>query len=480
MKLKELFEGVNEVEALAWSVFRRLEALEFPVRDPLSENTDLSYEDLFGLLSVGLDTVRGLCSAEEKDVRDLTATRSGSMGSHVGKIKAAFNELMSELDAADVPSSLAKSGNSWGLVGRQSGELVKTVSLNKAINEISENLDSLQVDLSVVMPSVDGLGAVDFQKRAKALSVQQAELYKILAVARDHRDVIEDIYNRSNDFMADIAARDSELEDLMRGMAVYSSKAEESLKVATVSSEKAAEIIAASAKLKASVESFQLDFDGFDRALLGRLDGFEKFKELQAQSQNEMSRRQTEIAEIVEQAGFMISVATTAGLASGLEDTRKRYERRMFFSSIAFVLSIILLVLSALPLVFQLLPGLFEGWGAPDDSGSGFSITQTLGKLIIIAPATWLTAFFSKAYADSLHMEREYAHKAALAMSVDGFKRQAPNYQEEITAEVFREVLSHPSKGEKVEHVSHPLYDALSKTVDAILRKDKGPSDPKE
>ena len=90
-----------------------------------------------------------------------------------------------------------------------------------------------------------------------------------------------------------------------------------------------------------------------------------------------------------------------------------------------------------------------------------------------MVPATWLTAFYTKAFADSFHLEREYAHKAALAMSVDGFKRQAPQYQEEITAEVFLEIRANPAKGQPVDAASHPLYDILSKVVSRALEKGK-------
>ena len=97
-----------------------------------------------------------------------------------------------------------------------------------------------------------------------------------------------------------------------------------------------------------------------------------------------------------------------------------------------------------------------------------------LGKVLLMVPATWLTGFFTKSFAESFHLEREYAHKAALAMSVDGFKRQAPKYEEEITAEVFMEIRNNPARGKDVEPAAHPLYDVLAKVVGKVVeRKDK-------
>jgi hypothetical protein len=71
------------------------------------------------------------------------------------------------------------------------------------------------------------------------------------------------------------------------------------------------------------------------------------------------------------------------------------------------------------------------------------------------------------------HLEREYAHKAALAMSVDGFKRQAPKYEEEITAEVFMEIRTNPANRAGPEPAAHPLYDVLSKVVSKVIKKEE-------
>jgi hypothetical protein len=99
------------------------------------------------------------------------------------------------------------------------------------------------------------------------------------------------------------------------------------------------------------------------------------------------------------------------------------------------------------------------------------SLYAVLGKVMLLLPATWLTAFFTKTYAHLFQLEREYAHKAALAGSVHGFKLQAKKYEEEITAEVFMEIRMNPAHGPAVDAASHPLYDVLAKVVNKGLNK---------
>lgn len=152
-----------------------------------------------------------------------------------------------------------------------------------------------------------------------------------------------------------------------------------------------------------------------------------------------------------------------------MEDTRVRYEVRMTGARQGFYIAVVLLVISAAPLVIHLVPGLFGAWSVGPAQDKDGGLYGFIGRIFLLLPATWLTAFFAKSYASFFDLEREYAHKAALAMSVDGFKRQAPKYEEEITAEVFLEIRNNPGDGNATLPASHPLYDVLAKVVAKVV-----------
>lgn len=227
----------------------------------------------------------------------------------------------------------------------------------------------------------------------------------------------------------------------------------------------------AASALDAMVESYKGKFDAFQGELDARNASFSNFEEQAKQAKEKSAARENEIDRLTTQADAMISGSTTAGLAKSLEETRERYEKRMESARTGFVASVLLLGLSALPLAAHLLPGLFGSIFPVANETAHNTWYGVLGKVLLMIPATWLTGFFTKSFADSFHLEREYAHKAALAMSVDGFKRQAPKYEEEITAEVFLEIRTNPAKGANVEPAAHPLYDVLSKAVNKVLQK---------
>jgi hypothetical protein len=211
----------------------------------------------------------------------------------------------------------------------------------------------------------------------------------------------------------------------------------------------------------------------FEKQLDERNSSFAKFEENTKLAFDMNATRDAEIERLTKLSDAMITGATTAGLSKSLEDTRLRYEKRMNSAKTGFQWSVVLLIVSAFPLAANLLPGLFGSWIPTFDAKADGSPYAVLGKVVLLLPASWLTAFFTKSYADFFHLEREYAHKAALAMSVDGFKRQAENYQQEITAEVFMEIRSNPATRQGPDPVSHPLYDILSKTVSKVLEHKK-------
>lgn len=226
-------------------------------------------------------------------------------------------------------------------------------------------------------------------------------------------------------------------------------------------------------KLDALVSGYQSKFEAFQVELDGRNNEFSQFQSDARTAKEANATREGEIDRLTTLADAMISGATTAGLGKSLEDARKRYEDRMNSARTGFQWSIFLLVLSAIPLAAHLLPGLFGDWFPKVSETVHENWYGVLGKVLLMVPATWLTGFYTKTYADFFHLEREYAHKAALAGAVDGFKRQAPQYEEEITAEVFLEIRNNPAKGQVVEPAAHPLYDVLSKVVGKVLDKKK-------
>jgi hypothetical protein len=95
---------------------------------------------------------------------------------------------------------------------------------------------------------------------------------------------------------------------------------------------------------------------------------------------------------------------------------------------------------------------------------------------MLVIPATWASAFFASNYAELFHLSREYAHKAALAKSVDGFKREAPNYEQEIVGSVFMEIQDNPGsrRASPPATPQNPITEKFLKRVMEAIKFAKG------
>ena len=205
--------------------------------------------------------------------------------------------------------------------------------------------------------------------------------------------------------------------------------------------------------------------------MTARLKQFSEFESSVKEALRLSEEREGKIDELISKSDTMIRGATTAGLSSSLDETKSTYESRLQTTQKYFLISVLLLLVSSLPIAAQLVPGpwqqyfLNSGSSAQSDSALWLS---TLGKLMLVLPATWATAFFAKNYSELFHLSREYAHKAALAKAIDGFKREAPEYSQEIVGSVFMEIQENPGR-RKAPAPATPENPITKKFLEKVL-----------
>jgi len=199
--------------------------------------------------------------------------------------------------------------------------------------------------------------------------------------------------------------------------------------------------------LQQRVTGFASQFEAFDSQMKARLQQFGDFEASTKEALRLNGEQEQKITELIDKADTMIRGATTAGLSKSLEDAKNLYEGRLAETQKYFLWSVGFLMVSTLPIAAQLVPGPWQQYFLPAVNAAVTTSAPWLaaiGKLILLIPGTWATAFFASNYAELFHLSREYAHKAALAKAIDGFKREAPAYKEEIVSSVFMEIQDNP------------------------------------
>lgn len=372
----------------------------------------------------------------------------------------------------------------WGL--EDGGSRYAEVNLNGVFQSLPAQVAALMAAIGTVVPLCN-LGSIgDLAARSDAFSKLLSDIQPLYTKAKSQA-------NRSEVAARKTEEKVTEVETLAKQADADLARLRELLKEANADhgqvTEQAArieQITITAESLFQTVTQYQAKFDGFKTAMDERLEDLADFEKRSRDADKRNLDYEKTIKDLIAQSEDMLKGSTTVGLATSMEAARVRYEERMNSTRVGFYLSVAFLLASALPLAIHLVPGLTEllpWFGGLDgkpvptlDAAADGSPYAVLGKVMLLLPATWLTAFFTKTYAHLFQLEREYAHKAALAGSVHGFKLQAPTYQEEITAEVFMEIRMNPAHGPAVDAASHPLYDVLAKVVNKGLDKMGGGS----
>lgn len=367
----------------------------------------------------------------------------------------------------------------WGLEDK--GSRYAEVNLNGVFQSLPAPVSALMAALGTVVPlcSLDSVG--DLAARSDAFSKLLSDIQPLYSKAKSHANRSEVAEKKAEEKVAEIEALAQQADaDLARLRELLKGANSDHGQV-TEQTARIQQITNTAESLSQAVTQYQAKFDDFKAAMDERLEDLSNFEKRSRDAYKRNQDYEERTKELIAQSEDMLKGSTTVGLAKSMEDARVRYEKRMNSTRVGFYLSVVFLLISAWPLAIHLIPGLVEllQWFSGQDGkpmptlnaaadGSPYAV---LGKIMLLLPATWLTAFFTKTYAHLFQLEREYAHKAALAGSVHGFKLQAKKYEEEITAEVFMEIRMNPAHGPTVDAASHPLYDVLAKVVNKGLNK---------
>lgn len=367
----------------------------------------------------------------------------------------------------------------WGL--EDGGSRYAEVNLNGVFQSLPAPLAALMTSIGTVVPLCNLSSIGDLASRSEAFSKLLSDIQSFYNKAKSQANRAEVAAKKTEEKVTEVATLAKQADADLARLRELLKEANTDHGQVTEQTARIQQITTTAESLSLTVTQYQAKFDSFKSAMDERLEDLADFEKRSSDADKRNLEYEKTIKDLIAQSEEMLKGSTTVGLATSMETARARYEERMNSTRVGFYLSVAFLLASALPLAIHLIPGLTDllPWlGGQDgkrvptlDAAADGSPYAVLGKVMLLLPATWLTAFFTKTYAQLFQLEREYAHKAALAGSVHGFKLQAPTYQEEITAEVFMEIRMNPAHGPAVDAASHPLYDVLAKVVNKGLDK---------
>lgn len=232
--------------------------------------------------------------------------------------------------------------------------------------------------------------------------------------------------------------------------------------------------------LEDEVTEYKETFEAFDRQLKERNSNFEEGKQKQQELFDKFLEQKQSMADLITQSESMLKGATVAGLASSFSEAHRKLGWQLFWARLSFYFGIAFLFVSAIPLMFYVFLPIIAPFlqvrfpelaTIPSSYVSQNEVTgwqylgQVLARFIILLPAAWFVSFSAIRHSSLFRLREHYAYKYSMAVSVEGFRKQAVGYENEIAALVLEQLAFNPadklipSKDIKEGKVPHPMLD---------------------
>lgn len=336
------------------------------------------------------------------------------------------------------------------------------LNLGAVVGELQSRYDTALETYLILAAAVRPRGIGTFAAASRALAERATEAAKLIEGLKVDADKLTQTVEVAKSQGDTLSKLESEARRLLEEVEKLRRTIEENAAKADASTAAIDTVRGQASSLEAAVNKYQSDFTTFQNELDRREETLRSGDESLNKLIRELEERKSTIEELVGKAEEMLGGATTAGLASTYKqqadgvDRQLRNARWWYYGSIAFLLASVGVALN----LFGLSGGLPSLPNFEPRTPTGTIAVQALSALgsrgLMILPSLLLAGFTAHRHSALFRLKEEYGHKYSAAASVQGFKLQAPSYQESIAAAVFAELLKNPAEALDTEREKRP------------------------
>ena len=365
-----------------------------------------------------------------------------------------------------------------------------TIDFQSQFKSVFDSIESYLASFQNIFQSVSpSRAAFNFSSATDSLS-------KIIGRANDVRESLQDALNQASKNLGKVNVNQSEFEailsDVRTKQALLSEQYVQSIDaISNISARntESAALNATTIKLKENVDAYKVDFENFQIQIDDMKASFQTGDERLKGLIGQFEEQSKSFEEMINRSDQMLSASTVAGLASEFGTIRNDLDGKLTGAHTSFNWSVVFLAVSALPLMLfvfspflvAILPenkNLVDAIaGMAAGQNSWHYIGQVLARFIILLPAIWYVSFCTARYNSLFKLKEHYSYKYSMAVAVDGFKKQAPEYQGMIAALVFEQLAFNPAdklgkKHDGPEGPPNPIAKLLLETLRKNIKED--------
>lgn len=211
--------------------------------------------------------------------------------------------------------------------------------------------------------------------------------------------------------------------------------------------------------LEESVKSYQASFDQFSKTQSEREAALQSGNQKLNALMKALDEKEKKIDLLMAKSEGMLSATTIVGLASNFHKMTEKLTSELNSTRLWFFGGIVFLFISSIPLAaFVIMPMITPFLDIPPDRLAALSqigpngtkngwqyFSQVIGRTTILLPAVWFVSFMVVRHSSLFKLREHYAYKYSMAVAVEGFKKEAPEYEQEIAAMVLEQLAFNPA-----------------------------------
>ncbi|MDQ8700739.1 hypothetical protein [Hyphomicrobium sp. LHD-15] len=333
----------------------------------------------------------------------------------------------------------------------------QAADLNGPFSTLNKRLEALLQSYHQLASTLGIRGAKSFQSATKSLS----ELVQTISLDTDEaRKIRQSLAESEERAAAILTTMKSEQDEIARLKDQAANDRKTITEYTSESTEKVTSIRAthdSASSLEGIVGEYETTFKEFQTTLNGQKDEIRKGKASVKELIQRLEGTILTVDETIARSEAMLSSATVAGLAQHFFLLKNEIASELRGARRAFYFAIAMLALSAIPLAIYILAPILNLF-FPDTIGAGEQLglqpepshlqhlVQLIGRIAFLIPAAWFVSFSARRHASLFKLREHYAYKYSMAVSVEGFKKQAPEYASEVAATVLEQLAFNPAE----------------------------------
>jgi hypothetical protein len=416
--------------------------LEKPIPNLVPQNTIKQIETK---LTGAIGLAHNLSSIESLEL--IPDSVVNEMTTRVGAVRTIVDKLVAQLNAVEMDATTATLDSLAMTAANEKGQQVNLppifLELYPALQAVLTVLYQLR---SMVTVNEEGGLGLQFSQLDAARSAQRrtyGELNRLRRAVSASRQELDSLVSKGQ-------AISKEIESLKSAASGNVTRTEEAKTKSDALAVTIAEINTKAEQLNVQVNAYQETFKNFQEQLNNRNQEFTKGSAEQTRLLSDIAAIQKEIERLQERSREVLGEATMTGLSESFAREMNASGRQLFRTQLLFFFSIGLLLFAA-GVVLNAFPWL-EGWvktvrleppaGSDSMTIGIFYIGNFIGKAIFLVPPLLLLAFAARRYAEIFRLKTHYTYKYTVAASLPGFKVEAPNFADAITASAYQKLVS--------------------------------------